>query len=99
MAAQSPGHGASLPDVPPTPISLTGTVCLGAYLVALAAILMLAVWQAIPSCDVATVVVDSLSPAQVLTKGGDRLRIAGEGFRKGTTVQIGDSPASTATYY
>lgn len=98
MAEQSTGHGAATPDVPPTPISLSGAVFLGAYLVTLATILMLAVWSTIPPCDVTTVVVDSLSPAQVLTKGGDRLRIVGEGFREGATVQIGDNSGSRATF-
>jgi hypothetical protein len=90
MSGGSASRGSTQKTLP-TPISVLGTVVLGTYLLALAATLTIALWQMIPSCDVTTIVVASVSPTQVLMKGGDSLHIAGEGFRRGAWVQIGEN--------
>jgi hypothetical protein len=51
--------------------------------------LVIAIWWVIPSCDIEGFVVSGFSPAQVLTTGGETLRITGEGFARGATVRIG----------
>src|ERR1700730_15030798 len=73
-----------------------GLVALGAYLVLFTLIVVVVIWQVIPSCDVVGFVVTRLTPSQALTTGGEQVRIAGEGFQRGVTVRVGDKTAATS---
>jgi hypothetical protein len=78
------------------PVQGYGLAALSAYLVVFTLAIVVVIWRAIPSCDVAGFVVTGLTPPQVLTTGGDQIRIAGEGFQRDVTVRVGDKPATAS---
>lgn len=81
----------------PAAVSFAGRVALGAYLVVFTFGIAAALWRVVPACDVAGLFATRLSPKDALTEGGEQLRISGEGFRPGATVQIGDAPPVQAS--
>ena len=81
----------------PVPVSLAGILALGVYLALFTLGIVWTMWRVIPSCDVAGLVVTRLAPSQVLTSGGEQLRISGEGFQRGVTVQVGGAPPVEAS--
>jgi len=72
-------------------VGAAGIVGLGGYLVVLALIVIISIWNVVPPCDVRRLIATELTPSQVLTAGGERLRIRGEGFELGVTVRIGET--------
>lgn len=78
------------------PVEGYGLVGVGAYLVLFTLTVVVVIWAVIPSCDVAGFVVTRLTPPQVLTTGGEDVRIAGEGFEPGVKVRIGNKAATTS---
>ena len=73
-----------------------GLLALGAYLVLLTLVIVVVIWRVIPSCDVVGFVVSGMAPREALTTGGEQVRIAGEGFQPGVTVQVGGKPAAAS---
>lgn len=49
----------------------------------------------IPSCQPAGFVVTRISPLQVLTAGGERIRVVGEGFHQDAKVRVGPAVVQT----
>jgi len=78
-------------------VSFAGRIALGTYLVVFTFGIAAALWRVVPACDVAGLIATRLSPPKALIEGGEQLRISGEGFRPGATVQIGDAPPVQAS--
>lgn len=71
-------------------VPIAGIVVIGAYLIALTAGIGRSLWDSFPPCNVSGLIAIGIKPSQVVTAGGDQLRIQGEGFHPGLTVRIGD---------
>src|SRR5687767_696639 len=71
-------------------VPILGILLLAAYLIAFTGWTGRSLWQSFPPCSVSGLIADQLTPKQVLTGGGEQLRIEGEGFHPGIRVRIGD---------